>query len=209
MKYFVIKKQSIITILKIIVISAICINLSCAAVYAHRNAEPITSVTTESKKVALTVEPLSPAEADLILSVIKSENIKVTFFLSNEFFGSYPENARQIRDDGNCVGILLSGVKKQKRNYINDLISEDIETLAAATGENARFVRFKDNEFDLSVSALVYSLGLTPVQWAADEHAEEFGNGDIISVTDINELENTIKRLKAKGYGFFTLNDIV
>ena len=208
MKCFVIKKQQIVSIMKITVIVAIAINLSCAAVFVHRSVEPITSVITEAKKVALTVEPNSCEEADRILSLAKAEGVKLTFFLSNEFFGSFPDKAREIKANGHCIGILLTDMKDCSRKYINDWIAEDIETLAAATEVNARFVRFQNNEFDTQASAQVYALGLTPVQWASDESAEEFGNGDIILIADSNDLAHTMQRLKTNGFGFFTLNDI-
>lgn len=208
MKCLVIKKRSIILILKITAVILTVLNLGSAAAHAMESIEPITSVITENKKVALTVEPGSPDEVAQILYTLDSENIRATFFLTDDFFGTYPECARELSDSGNCVGILLDGAEMKETKHINDLLAEDIELLAAATGKNAKYVRFRDNVFDSSASAAVYSVGLIPVQWAADESADSYGCGDIILVTDCESLGSVVKRLKANGYNFFTLNDV-
>lgn len=63
------------------------------------------STNTESKVVALTFDDgPNPHATPQILDILKSENIKATFFLIGKWVEKYPELARRIVSEGHAIG---------------------------------------------------------------------------------------------------------
>ena len=62
---------------------------------------PIYSVKTDEKKVALTMNCAWNADdIDKILEVLKSNNVKITFFMVGDWIEKYPEAVKKINDAG-------------------------------------------------------------------------------------------------------------
>ena len=62
---------------------------------------PIYKVKTEEKKVALTMNCAWNADdIDKILEVLKSNNVKITFFMVGDWIEKYPEAVKKINDAG-------------------------------------------------------------------------------------------------------------
>lgn len=62
---------------------------------------PIYRVKTDEKKVALTMNCAWNADdIDKILEVLKSNNVKITFFMVGDWIEKYPEAVKKINDAG-------------------------------------------------------------------------------------------------------------
>ena len=62
---------------------------------------PIYKVKTDEKKVALTMNCAWNADdIDKILEVLKSNNVKITFFMVGDWIEKYPEAVKKINDAG-------------------------------------------------------------------------------------------------------------
>lgn len=62
---------------------------------------PIYKVKTEEKKVALTMNCAWNADdIDKILEVLKSNNVKITFFMVGDWIDKYPEAVKKINEAG-------------------------------------------------------------------------------------------------------------
>ena len=74
------------------------------AIETSSNAEkllPIYKVKTDEKKVALTMNCAWNADdIDKILEVLKSNNVKITFFMVGDWIEKYPEAVKKINDAG-------------------------------------------------------------------------------------------------------------
>ena len=74
------------------------------AIETSSNAEkllPIYRVKTDEKKVALTMNCAWNADdIDKILEVLKSNNVKITFFMVGDWIEKYPEAVKKINDAG-------------------------------------------------------------------------------------------------------------
>ena len=68
---------------------------------AQERCFPIYNVQTEEKKIAFTMNCAWNADdIDKILEVLKSNNVKITFFMVGDWIEKYPEAVKKINDAG-------------------------------------------------------------------------------------------------------------
>ena len=66
---------------------------------------PIYSVNTDEKKVAISFDAAWGADdTDEILSILKNNNVKATFFLCGYWVDKYPEEVKKIFEEGHEIG---------------------------------------------------------------------------------------------------------
>ncbi|WP_424769184.1 polysaccharide deacetylase family sporulation protein PdaB [Paenibacillus sp. sgz302251] len=204
-------------------------------VFAPQQPAAIYSVPTEKKVVALTFDiSWGDKRTEPILNVLKEKNIKqATFFLSSPWSQSHPEIVRKIQEAGYEIG--SHGHKHDNYSKLTDEeIRKQITTahmiLSDVTGKQPNLIRLPNGDFDKRVLRIAEELKYRVIQWDTDSldwmniGTDKIINrvvtrahpGDIIlfhasdSVKQTHEaLPVVIDQLRAKGYDFVTVTDLI
>lgn len=208
MRSIIIRKNSIFTVLYIIIALTVAVLLGFTVIAAERNRETgamaVTSVNTEDYKVALTVNVYEYTDVEAYLEVFKKA--KATFFISEDFQETCPEKVKLIIEKGHSIGILENDVNISK-NTLYDRLAIRIERMARITGKNTDLIRVDEEDCEESVIKNIYSIGLIPVQWSEDD--EDFSQGDIVLIKDIRIAEEAIKKSAADGLEAVTVDELI
>lgn len=205
-----------------------------ASAAGNKRKLPIYSVETNEKKVALSFDAAWGADdTDTLLEILKSENIKATFFLCGYWIDEYPEEVKRIAEAGHDIGnhgnTHAHGAKlnldqnKQEilgvHNKIKNLLGIEINLFRPPFGE-----------YNNTVIEAADSLGYYTIQWDVDSHDwmnkgleyevdrvlnnKNLQNGSILLFH--NDAKDTpkalpiiIKGLKAKGYSFVPISELI
>ena len=193
---------------------------------------PIYSVQREEALVALTFN-CAWEENDIpqLLDLLERENIKATFFLVGQWIERYPDSVRQIVDAGYEIGnhsyshvdFVGAGeeVIRQQMEKTDALIRE-------VTGSDPVLARVPSGSYDSRVIRLLRQEGYEVIQWDVDSidwkkpPAKEITeriltkvqNGSIVlfhsgAATTLEALPDVIAGLRAKGYCFTTVGDLL
>ncbi len=209
--YIMLKKRNILAVMIILIATIVTPTLfftpGIKAVMSTLRQDPITSVSTEEEKVALSINVRKNTDIDYYLDILGET--KATFFISEDFEVSNGEKVIEIARLGHDIGLLEDNLKGKTRKEINDRLAQRIERIAFLTKKNCDLVRFDNNSFDSNCVDAVFSLGLYPVQWSTDDTAENFSSGDIILVTGESEINDFIKKTTADGYEITTVDAMI
>ncbi len=205
MKLFIVKKWHLI----------LCLCLFCASfsplavsqAMASRRDIPIVSVETQENEISFTVNVYEYTDIENLLK--NCENLKITFFISENFECMYPEKIKDITSKGHSVGILLGETKNETVQAINDKLADRIESLSKITQKNIELVRFDENLYDSNAVKAVYYLDLFPVQWATDDNAEQFSKGDIVLLSDVYNMKKVVKKTAADGFNPKSVDELI
>jgi chitin deacetylase len=100
-------KKTIIIIFIVIIlllgISYVLFNLSKSRTFQFFGGL-VNQVTTSEKVVALTFDDGPAINTDEILTILKAENVKGTFFLTGNEIEKYPNDAKRIAEEGHEIG---------------------------------------------------------------------------------------------------------
>lgn len=182
-------------------------NMGVKTAVMSRMRMPVTCVSTEEKKVALTFELTGNSEDDRLTEL--PESVRATFFAEEEFLLYHTEKVIQLSDAGNEIGLLENSFNGKTKNEINSLLADRIEELSEAFGIRCDTVRFADGRYDSESVGAVLDLGLFPVQWSADGTEKKIRQGDIIRVGNDTDVESLIKKLKNDGYEIVPVGELI
>jgi peptidoglycan/xylan/chitin deacetylase (PgdA/CDA1 family) len=198
-------------------------------------AQAISRIATEEKVLALTFDAGSDAGHTLaILDILDAEQVKATFFVTASWLDKYPDLGAAIASRGHCLG-NHTGSHPHLTTLTDDQIREELtsteERAQSACGRSTRpFFRPPFGEYDQRVSRLIAEAGYDyMILWTIDSldwkmiSAEELTRrivdgaepGAIVLMhvgSQTNEpeaLPETIRQLKAKGYRFATLSELL
>ncbi len=198
-------------------------------------AQAISRIATDEKVVALTFDAGSDAGHTLtILDILDAEQVKATFFVTASWLEKYPELGAAIASRGHGLG-NHTGSHPHLTTLTDDQIREELtsteEGAQSACGRSTRpFFRPPFGEYDQRISRLIAEAGYDyMILWTIDSldwkmiSAEELTQrivdgaepGAIILMhvgSQTNEpqaLPETIKQLKANGYRFATLSELL
>ena len=198
-------------------------------------AQAISRIATEEKVLALTFDAGSDAGHTLaILDILDTERVKATFFLTANWLEKYPELGAAIASRGHCLGNHTRShphLTALTDDQIREELTSTEEGAQSACGRSTRpFFRPPFGEYDERVSSLVAEVGYEyTILWTIDSldwqmiPAEEVTQrivdgaepGAIVLMhvgSQTNEpeaLPETIRQLKAKGYRFATLSELL
>ena len=208
MRSIIIRKNSIFTVLYIIIALTVAVLLGFTVIAAERNRETgamaVTSVNNVDSKVALTVNVYEYTDVEDYLELFRKE--KATFFISEDFQEICPEKVKLIIEKGHSIGILEKDVKVSK-NELYARLAIGIERMARITGKNTDLIRVDEEDCEEYVIKNIYSIGLIPVQWSEDD--EDFSQGDIVLIKDIRTAEEAIKKSAADGLEVVTVDELI
>ena len=169
---------------------------------------------------------------DKILTTLKENNVKGTFFITGHYLNTKPELVQKMIENGNTVGNHTVNHKSMPEIDLNK-IKEEVMNLHTAVyekfGYEMKYIRPPKGECSERTISYTNSLGYTTVMWSLayddwDENKqgrESYGkekvlnnlhNGAIIllhsnSKDNANILDEIIKKAKEMGYEFKSLDE--
>jgi peptidoglycan/xylan/chitin deacetylase (PgdA/CDA1 family) len=184
------------------------------------------------KELALTFDDgPHPRFTPQILRILKQERVPATFFLVGEMAEKHPDLVRAEAAAGHSVGnhtydhVSLVKIPPQ---YVATEIKACGEVIAGVLGRPPHLFRPPGGEYDKDVALTAQTLGYKIVLWTDDpgDYAspgrsaiekrtlEGVTSGGIILLHDgvqqtINILPDLIRKLKARGYRFVTVDDML
>lgn len=208
------------------------LNFNVIETIAGSRLVPIYNVQTDESKIALTFDSAWGAEdIDSILTTLKNENIKATFFVLGQWAEKYPDVIKRIADEGHDVANhsdthphITSLSYEEIKNEIKNA-NEKIETIS---GKKNDLFRAPYGEYNDNVIKAAEELGFYTIQWDVDSLdwknpgkdaiinrvVDKCKNGSIILMHNgteqtANALPDMIKKLKEKGFEFVPTSELI
>ena len=229
-----------------VVMLALCLIAGLGCIYQSRKATvqtgyevgdrklPIYCVDTPEKKIALSFDAAwGNEDTPDILSILKANDVKATFFMTGGWVSSYPDDVKAILADGHDLGnhsenhkdMITLGTTAQKGEIqkVHDRVKE-------LTGYEMHLFRPPYGSYNNDLVDSANSLGYATIQWSVDSlDWKDYGCDQIIkTVCEHPHLENgaiilchngakytasaldtMIKTLKEKGYSFVRISDLI
>lgn len=184
------------------------------------------------KQIALTFDDgPHPGYTSRLLEILKQENVKATFFLVGEMAEKHPELVREEAEAGHTIGNHTYhhvSLPKIPAEYVATEIKACGEVLQGITGKAPFLFRPPGGEYTDKVAEVSEALGYRMVLWTDDpgDYASpgaavvrerllrDAANGGILLLHDgiqqtLNVLPGVIERLKARGYEFVTVDEML
>ncbi len=193
---------------------------------------PIYYVKTEKKEVAISFDCAWGVDyTDSILSTMETEGIKSTFFMVEFWTEKYPDYVKKISDAGHEIG-THSATHPHMSKLSKEAIIKELSTSSLAiekiTNKKVEVFRPPYGDYDDLLIDTAKELGLYTIQWDVDSldwknlSAGEIEkrvisrvkNGSIVlfhnqGLHTHEALPRIIKRLKAEGYKFVTIGELI
>jgi len=194
---------------------------------------PIYSFPTESKYVALTFNKgphgsLTP----ILLDILNDANTKATFFVSGVKVELYPDIVLRAIEEGHEVGSHLYDNSRKRRMEWSEVYNQILQTkeiLLNTTGKDSKLMRFPngkilktiDHDFlsEAKLHVIMWSIDTNDsrqpsVSEIIDKVLSHVKPGSIILCHDIHTgtieaIPDLIDQLKAKGYTFKTITELL
>ena len=137
-----------------------------------QNLKPIYSVKTEKPQIGITFD-ISWGEQNVqpILDILKSENVKATFFLSSPWAEKKPELVQAIVKGGHEIGshgrrhVDLNTLSEKELTTELDSSKESLEKLS---GQKINLLRTPNGAYDNKVISVANARGYHVIQWSVD-----------------------------------------
>lgn len=195
---------------------------------------PIYSVFTKEKQVAITFDCAWGADdIGQILTTLKEEDVKATFFMVGDWMRKYPEAVKQIVAEGHDIAS-----HSDKHPHVTQLSKEDIKkdirfahnTIKELTGLDANLYRAPYGEYNDAVVEAATECGYYIIQWDVDSldwknygkqemidcvlKHKNLSPGSIILLHNATKytkdaLPHIIKGLKLKGYEMVPVSELI
>jgi len=231
-------KKKILSLTALMLCLVACVlTLSKTGVYAvfygsNLKKLPIYSVQTEEKKIAISFDCAWGVDyTDKLLSIMKEEDVKCTFFAVEFWATKYPEYVKKIVDDGHEIGTHSATHPKMSKLDVAT-IKKELQTSTSAieniTGKKVTLFRPPFGDYNDALIETAESLGLYSIQWSVDSLdwkdisakkiidrvVRKTDNGDIVlfhnqGKNTAEALPEIIKQLKAKGYTFVPIGELI
>jgi len=193
---------------------------------------PIYNVQTEEKKIAFTMNcAWSADDIDEILETLRSNEVKITFFVVGEWVDKNPEAVKKIHAEGHEIG-NHSNTHPHVNNLTYEQNLEEIkkcsEKIEQLTGQKTILYRAPYGEYNDNVIRVSSENGYYPIQWSKDtldyqaltgeqmwkRIGENLQNGDIIlshngTAHTSDSLDMIIKNIKEKGFEIVKVSDLI
>ncbi|MFW5981391.1 MAG: polysaccharide deacetylase family protein, partial [bacterium] len=135
---------------------------------------PIYSVDRDDNKISLTLDGTWGADkTDEILSILREENIKLSFFFAGYWLERYPDVVKKIAAEGHHIENHTfthphcNSLSKERLTEELESTSDLIEKL---TGKRPRYFRPPFGEYNNNVIQTSNQLGYQVIQWSIDSH---------------------------------------
>lgn len=193
---------------------------------------PIYNVETEEKNVAFTMNCAWTADdIDEILETLKSNEVKITFFMVGDWVDKNPEVVKKIYESGHEIGNHSNThphVAKMTYEQNLEEIEKCSQKIEQLTGEKPILYRAPYGEYSEEVVKASFENGYYAIQWNKDtldyqaltgeQMWKRIGNnlqsGDIILSHNGTEhtsdsLDMLIKNIKEKGFNIVKVSELI
>lgn len=222
---------SILTVAVLIAVANIN-NIKTITTSATLRSLPIYNVKTDEKKVAFTMNCAWNADdIDSILETLKSNDVKITFFMVGNWVDKYPEAVKKIHEAGHEIGS-----HSNTHPHVNNLSSEknleeiklSVKKIENLTGSKVELYRTPYGEYNDIVIQTARKNGYYPIQWDLDtldykgltgdemwnRIKNKLINGSIIlshngTKHTSDSLDMLIKNIKKQGYEITTVSNLI
>jgi len=165
-----------------------------------------------------------------LLELLKSLNVKATFFVIGKMAEKYPDLVKQIDADGHCVGNhTFSHVTLTKIPFKDEVIEyrANNDLLSRLIGKRVRFCRPPGGDYDEDVIRAATDCSMTTVLWTDDpgDYADpgtqvlakrtlsKLNNGGIILLHDggpetLKLVPQLVSYARKKGFEFVTIEEL-
>ena len=195
---------------------------------------PIYCVATDENKVALSFDAAwGNEDTQTILDILAKHDVKVTFFMTGEWMGKYPDDVKKFVAAGHDVGNHSENHKQMSRlteQQCRDEIMKAHKRIKELTGIDMDLFRPPYGDYNNMVVGTARDLGYYTIQWDVDsldwkdygadsivkkctEH-KNLGKGSIILMHNgakytPEALERVITGLKDKGYELVPISQLI
>ncbi len=170
-------------------------------------------------------------DIDQILTVLKENNTKITFFMVGDWIEKFPEAVKKISDEGHEIA-SHSDTHPHVNNLTYEQNIEEIEKsndkIEQITGKRTNIYRAPYGEYNNTVVKAAQDKGYYIIQWNLDtldysgltgeqmwdRLKDKIKAGDIIlshngTKNTANSLDMLIKNIKSKGLEVVTISDLI
>ncbi|MBQ9768006.1 MAG: polysaccharide deacetylase family protein [Lachnospiraceae bacterium] len=195
---------------------------------------PIYCVDTEEKKVALSFDAAwGNEDTRNLLAILKKHDVRVTFFMTGEWVGKYPDDVKAIAAAGHDLAN-----HSENHKQMSQLTAEQCRTeirkvhdrIKELTGVEMTLFRPPYGDYNNTLVEVTNELGYHCVQWDVDSldwkdygadsiintvvNHKHLGNGSIILMHNgakytPEALEAVILGLKEKGYTIVPISELI
>lgn len=200
-----------------------------------KSPDAIYSVNTKTKQLALTFD-ISWGEERIgpILDVLEQKGVKnADFFISTSWAETHPDLVKRIATMGFEIGSnghRHDNFSTYSEQQIKTQITKSDQILRKLTGKQANLIRYPNGDFDKRVLRIANQLGYKSILWDTDSGdwtnpgkdkivkrvVEKAHPGDIVLMHASDTCQQThealpeiIDQLKAKGYSFATVSELI
>ncbi|MBX5435820.1 MAG: polysaccharide deacetylase family sporulation protein PdaB [Alicyclobacillaceae bacterium] len=202
---------------------------------AEKAPAAVYKVETEKKIVALTFDiSWGNKVPEPVLDTLEREGVKkATFFLSGPWTLRHPAIAKRIQAMGYEIG-NHGHLHKDFSNYPDSWIRQQValseKAIHQVTGVRTRLIRTPNGDFDQRVLRCLNNMGYTVIQWHTD--SLDWKNPGVNAITNrvltrvvpgdiilmhasdsskqiVQALPRIIRGLRAKGYEFVTVSELL
>ena len=193
---------------------------------------PVYSVERDDQAVSLTFNcAWDETGLDELLSILKENGVRCTFFIVGDFAERCPEAVRKICNAGHELGNHSMDHKDPVGMHYADLLADITacnELLYALTGERVTLYRAPSGSYNDETVAAAQALGMTAIQWDVDsvdwkdKTPEEIakrilggvGCGSIAlfhvgKENTVQAIPEIINALQDEGYSFCTVSELL
>lgn len=238
MYFACIKKKKALALICVLLAGAIAAAaLSYSGAYAvfyggNLKKLPIYGVQTQEKKIAISFDCAWGVDyTDKLLAVMKTENIKCTFFAVEFWSEKYPDYLKKISEAGHEIGTHSAThpyMSKLDEAAIKKELSSSVAAIEKVTGKKVELFRPPYGDYNDLLIETAEKAGLYTVQWSVDSLdwkdlsatqitervLKRIKNGSIIlchnqGLHTAEALPDIIKGAKAAGYEFVTIGELI
>ena len=193
---------------------------------------PIYSVDNQNKVVAFTFDAAYGAEqTKQIMDTLEAHGVPATFFLVGFWVDKYPDLVKEMDERGFEIGShsnMHSHMSKMSASDINSDLSMSVKKIESITGKKVDLFRAPYGEYNNTLVSEAEKLGLFTIQWSVDSidwkgiSAEEMTSRVVSRIHEgaivlyhnnsdhvLEALPRTIQLLKARGYTFSTVGNLI
>lgn len=195
---------------------------------------PIYCVNTEENKVALTFDAAwGNEDTQIVLDILAKYNVKVTFFMTGEWIGKYPEDVKKLAAAGHDLGNHSENHKQMSRlspEQCKEEIMKAHKRVKELTGIEMNLFRAPYGDYNNTVVGTARDCNYYTIQWDVDSmdwkdygaqsiinktvNHKKLGNGSIILLHNgakymPEALEKVIVGLQEKGYELVPVSQLI
>ena len=233
MRYLILTKKHLIGFVASLTVIALVSVISFVSAANVKRELPIYSVKTDEKKIAISFDAAwGNEDTEQLIEILKTYNVKATFFLVGSWVDKYPESVKALYNAGHEIG-NHSNSHPDMTKISHDKILEELNScnskIEKVIGVKPTLFRAPYGAYNNELISTVKSIGMNTIQWDCDSkdwmegHTAEIIKNDVLSkvksgsiVLFHNAALNTpaalpgiLEKLKADGYSFCKISDLI